>query len=105
MTNPIPVMDKEPTVRRLWARLWPTRPRPRLARRAAIRCPHTGKRVEIELLMGPTGAPHHVLRCTLRPECPPTCDQACRSLAEAVAGRARALLILPPGDQVPELFD
>jgi len=43
---------------------------PRLARRAAIRCPHTGKRVEIELLMTPTGAPCRVLRCTIRPECP-----------------------------------
>jgi len=48
---------------------------PRLARRAAIRCPHTGKRVEIELLMTPTGAPCRVLRCTIRPECPTTCDQ------------------------------
>jgi len=55
--------------------------------------------------MGPTGAPHHVLRCSIHPECPPTCDQACRSLAEAVTGTARALLVLPPGEQVPELFD
>jgi hypothetical protein len=96
---------KRHTLGRLWARLWPRRARPRLARRAAIRCPHTGRRVEIELLLGPTGAPHHVLRCTLRPECPPTCDQACRNLAAAVLGPARALLVLPPDKDVPELFD
>jgi len=70
---------------------------PRLARRAAIRCPHTGKRVEIELLMTPTGAPCRVLRCTIRPECPTTWDQACRDLAEAVVGPAVALLVLPAG--------
>ena len=56
-------------------------------------------------MMGPTGAPWHVLRCSMRPECPPICDQACRNLAEAVIGPARALLILPPGEDVPELLD
>ncbi len=64
-----------------------------------------GEHVEIELMMGPTGAPWHVLRCSMRPECPPMCDQACRNLAEAVIGPARALLILPPGEDVPELLD
>src|SRR6266516_1377520 len=93
------------SLRRLWARLWPRRPRPRLVRRSAMRCPHTGEHAEIELMMGPTGAPWHVLRCSMRPECPPICDQACRNLAEAVIGPARALLILPPGEDVPELLD
>ena len=96
---------KRPTLGRFWAHLWPRRPRPRLVRRSAIRCPHTGEQVEVELLMRPTGAPSHVLRCTIRPECPPTCDQACRDLAEAVTGPVRALLILPAGEDVPELLD
>jgi hypothetical protein len=55
--------------------------------------------------MRPTGAPCHVLRCMIRPECPPTCDQACRNLAEAVVGPALALLVLPAGEDVPESLD
>src|SRR5437899_2900127 len=47
--------------------------------------------------MTPTGAPCRVLRCTIRLECPTTCDQACRDLAEAVVGPAVALLVLPAG--------
>jgi hypothetical protein len=86
-------------------RAWLRRPRPRLVRRAAMRCPHTSKRVEVELLLGPTCHGVPVLRCSLSPDCPPACDQACRHLAQAVLGPARALLVLPPGEDVPDLYD
>jgi hypothetical protein len=105
MLRDIPMDHDGGMLRRVWARLKRPRPRARLVRRAAIRCPHTARRVEIELVLGPTGAPDLVLRCSIRPECPPACDQACRSLAEAVVGPARALLVLPPGEHVPQLFD
>jgi hypothetical protein len=46
-----------------------------------------------------------VLRCSAHPECPPTCDQACRKLAEAVLGPACALIICPPGSGPPDEID
>ena len=90
---------------RLAAWLWPHRHRPRLVRRAAIHCPHSGKPVEVDLLLSTTGSPQAVLRCPGRPEHPPTCDQVCRTLAEAVTGPALALIILPPGTDPPEEID
>ena len=71
--------------------------KPRVVRRTTVHCPRTGKPVEVDLLMAPTGEPALVLRCSDRPESPPTCDQACRAAAEAVLGPLHALLILPPG--------
>jgi hypothetical protein len=79
--------------------------RPRVARRVAVHCPHTGARVVIDLQLHPTGHPALVLRCSGRPERPPYCDQACRTAAEAVAGPALAQLILPPGRTVPDQID
>jgi hypothetical protein len=62
-----------------------------------VHCPETGAPVEIELLMKETGAPDVVLSCSAHPECPPTCDQACRTMAEAVLTPPRVLIICPPG--------
>jgi hypothetical protein len=92
-------------IRRLATRLGLYRHRPRLVRRAAIHCPHTGKPVQVDLLLSTTGSPQAVLRCPGRPEHPPTCDQVCRKLAEAVTGPALALIILPPGTDPPEEID
>ena len=77
----------------------------RHVRRTLVHCPVTGAPVEIELLMAKTGAPDLVLRCSAHPECPPTCAQACRKVAEAVLGPARALIICPPGSGPPEEVD
>jgi hypothetical protein len=60
---------------------------------------------EIEILMGHTGTPSMVLRCSRHHETPPTCDQACRDRAEAVVGPARGLLLIPPGDGPPDPID
>ena len=89
-------------LRRLLARRRRLRHVPRLVRRTAVHCPESGEPVEIELLMRKTGPPDMVLRCSAHPECPPTCGQACRDLAEAVTGPTRALIICPPGDGPPE---
>ena len=71
--------------------------RPRIVRRTIVHCPATEAAVEIELLMKATGPPDVVLSCSAHPECPPTCDQACRTMAEAVLTSPRALIICPPG--------
>jgi hypothetical protein len=73
--------------------------RPRIVRRTIVHCPATGAAVEIELLMKQTGAPEVVLSCSAHPECPPTCDQACRTMAEAVLNPPCALIICPPGSK------
>src|SRR5262245_23257011 len=78
---------------------------PRFVRRTVVHCPESGAPVEIDLLMRKTGAPDMVLRCSVHPECPPTCHQACRRMAEAVLGPARALIICPPGSGPPEEID
>lgn len=78
---------------------------PRVIRRAALHCPESGQPVEIDLLMRTTGPPDVVLRCSVHPECPPTCHQSCRRLAEAVLGPARALIICPPGSGPPDEID
>jgi hypothetical protein len=89
----------------LWS-LLPHRRQPmRTVRRVTVRCPRTGEPVEIDLLMGSTGGPRMVLRCSAHPECPPTCDQACRKLAEAVLAPANALIICPPGSGPPDEID
>jgi hypothetical protein len=74
-------------------------------RRAAIHCPHTGTPVAVDLLLSVTGSPQAVLRCPVRSERPPICDQVCRKLAEAVTGPALALVILPPETDPPEEID
>jgi hypothetical protein len=79
--------------------------KPRFVRRTTMHCPHDGDAVQIDLLMGKTGNPVLVLRCSARPGCPPNCDQACRRSAESVIGPARALFILPPGRGAPEELD
>jgi hypothetical protein len=61
--------------------------------------------VEVDLLIGPTGRPETVLRCSARPECPPACDGACRYAVESVTGPSRALFICPPGQGAPEEID
>ncbi len=78
---------------------------PRFVRRVTMRCPHADEpdqKVEIELLMGRTGMPSMVLRCSHRRETPPTCDQICRHRAEAVVGAPRGLLLIPAGHLPPE---
>ncbi len=87
-------------------RSWPFRRgrmahRPVVVRRTVLHCPASGKPVEVELRLDPDGKPVEVVRCSACASCPPACDQACRALHEAVAGPARALLILPPGTHVP----
>ena len=77
----------------------------RLVRRVEMRCPHTTETAEIDLLMGPTGHPSMVLRCSRRAEAPPECDQLCRSRAEAVTNVPRSLLMIPPGDGPPDERD
>jgi hypothetical protein len=89
------------SVRDLLVRRRPSRA-PRLVRRTIVHCPETGAPVEIDLLMARTGGPDMVLRCSAHAECPPACDQACRKMAEAVVGPARALIICPPGSGPPE---
>lgn len=78
---------------------------PRFIRRAATHCPRTGTAVVIDLLIGATGKPEAVLRCSARPECPPTCDAACLREAECMAGPSRALFICPPGTGAPQEID
>jgi hypothetical protein len=78
---------------------------PRVVRRVEMRCPHTGEMVAIDLLMGAMGGPAMVLRCSHRAEAPPTCDQLCRTCAEAVTTTPRSLLLLPSGDGLPEERD
>lgn len=79
--------------------------RPRLVRRTTMHCPHSGSIVEIDLQMARTGWPTLVLRCSDRDDRPPGCDQACRMAAEAILGPAKALLILPPGTDIPDEID
>jgi hypothetical protein len=79
--------------------------RPRIVRRVALPCPHDCALVEADILQGEEGGSRPVLRCSARPECPPICDHACRHLHAAIAGPARALLILPPGDDPPDEID
>jgi hypothetical protein len=75
--------------------------RPRLGRRVAVRCPHTGALVTIDVQTEPGGIPRPVLRCSADPAFPPRCDQGCRAAGEVRTGPALALLILPPGHGVP----
>jgi hypothetical protein len=77
----------------------------RLVRRTTVHCPHTGALVEVDLQLDERGKPALVLKCSARRERPPACDEACRRRAEAVIGPARALLILPPGDDEPDEVD
>ena len=73
-------------LRYLLRRLVGPRRNARVVRRVEMRCPHTAEAVEIELLMGPTGRPCMVLRCSRRPEAPPECDSA-RMMAEVAEVR------------------
>ena len=75
---------------------------PRFVRRVEVHCPRTSETVQIELEMAPTGRPAKVLRCSARPEAPPTCDQCCRRSAEAVLHTPLALLLVPPGEGPPD---
>jgi hypothetical protein len=68
--------------------------RPRIVRRMALRCPHDCEIVEVDILEGPDAGRRPVLRCSARPECPPTCDHACRLVPPALR-ETRALLIFP----------
>jgi hypothetical protein len=86
-------------------RLAVPRRKARLVRRVEMRCPHTAETAVIDLLMGPTGHPSMVLRCSRRRDAPPECDQLCRSCAEAVTNVARSLLLVPAGDGPPEEVD
>jgi hypothetical protein len=79
------------------------RRRPRVVRRVALRCPHDCTLVEVDILQGPDAGTRPVLHCSGRPECPPSCDHACRNLPAALLGPARALLIFPAGTEgVPD---
>jgi hypothetical protein len=61
--------------------------------------------MEVDFLSGGEEDTRPVLRCSGRPECPPACDHACRHLASAFGGHAKALLILPPGADIPDEID
>lgn len=78
---------------------------PRVVRRVRMTCPRRHETVEIDLLLGPTGMPDRVLRCSARREIPPSCDQACRLSPEAVRNAAEALLLLPHGSGPPVELD
>jgi hypothetical protein len=78
---------------------------PRLIRRVTIHCPHGGQLVEADLLMGSTGTPRRVLRCSGHPDCPPSCDQSCLRSAESVLAPVQTLIICPPGTGPPEEVD
>lgn len=80
---------------------------PRVVRRVAVRCPRAiaaADLVVVDLLMGGEGKPSAVLRCSCRPEVPPTCDQCCRLRPEAVLNRAQIVLVAP-GDGPPAEID
>jgi hypothetical protein len=82
---------------------WLRREEVRLVRRVGIECPHGRGFVEVDLLTDRLGKPECVLRCSAHKSCPPTCDQSCRTCAEAVLTPTRAMLILSsagarPGD-------
>ena len=78
----------------------------RVVRRVEICCPHDPEATaKIDVLMGPTGRPSTVLRCSRRREAPPGCDQLCRTCAEAVLARPLSLLLLPAGEGPPEEID
>ena len=79
--------------------------RVREIRRTVVHCPHTGELVEIDLLVRDTGEAPVVLRCSAHPGGPPPCDQRCRTLAEALIGPPRAVIICPPGQGPPEEVD
>jgi hypothetical protein len=68
---------------------------PRIARRIGMVCPHGRGQVEVELLTDGVGKPVAVLRCSAHDACPPTCDQSCRTCAEAVLAPTRTLIIYP----------
>jgi hypothetical protein len=74
-------------------------------RRVTIHCPQSGAAVEVDLLMRETGSADMVLRCAAHPEQPPTCDQACRKLAEAVLSPPSVLIICPPGGDPSDEID
>ena len=79
--------------------------RPTVLHRLAVHCPHGGRLVEVDLLMGPTGMPEKVVRCPNQREQALACDQACRTLHEALAGPVHTLLILPPGSESADEID
>ena len=68
---------------------------PRVARRVGMICPHGRGRVEVEFLTNRGGKPLAVLRCSAHDACPPTCDQVCRTCADAVLAPARAVIVYP----------
>lgn len=85
-------------LRRRLGVLRPHRRHPRLVRRTHLHCPRTGEVVEVEIELGDTVAERRVLRCSAHPGAsPPPCDARCRFAAEAFAGPAEALIILPEG--------
>jgi hypothetical protein len=89
-----------------WVRwLGPASRQPRLVRRVVIHCPHTGRPVEVDLLLSETGVPESVLRCAGQSSCPPSCDHRCRESAEAVSGLTEVLIVLPPGGRSTEELD
>ncbi|HYV58189.1 MAG TPA: hypothetical protein VE911_11610 [Candidatus Nitrosopolaris sp.] len=79
--------------------------RPRLVRRVGIHCPHDGRPVEVDLLIGRTGRSEVVLRCSAHPGGSPPCDQVCRRSAESALAPARALIVCPQGTGAPEEID
>ena len=94
-------MSRMGFVRYLLRRLAGPGREPRVVRRVEMRCPHTGETVTFDLLMGVTGRPAMVLRCSHRAEAPPACDQLCGRSAEAVMTTPRSLLLLPSGEGLP----
>ena len=84
-------------LRRFLTRLRPHHRHPRIIRRTHVHCPQTGALVEIEIELGSGTPQRRILRCSAHPERPPPCDQRCRLAAEAFAGPADAVIILPEG--------
>ena len=75
---------------------------PRLIRRTVVHCPGDHAPACVDLLLAESGMPTAVLRCSKHAERPPECAHACLAMAEAVCGPARAVILCPPGEGVPD---
>lgn len=83
---------------RVLARLVPHRMRPRIVRRAEVRCPQTGDPATVDVAEDPDPRRRVVLRCSLHAECPPQCDRTCAR--QAASATPVAQLLLPPGREI-----
>jgi hypothetical protein len=68
---------------------------PRLVRRVGMVCPHGRGPIVVDILTDHAGKPEVVLRCSAHAACPPTCDQSCRTCADAVLAPPHARMVYP----------